>query len=136
MFQYREYDETFYATDKLPSGKTIKIEFNDDTWGDRTCYNVYLVVSNKRKQENNTYMKTYSSDGISALVWARKKMLEFEEFITDVMPGEPVFIYCSWDDNRRRDAYHYGLKKYGYDYHMHDGKKVLGKVIIKEEVCE
>ena len=64
-------------------------------WGDRTCYNVYLVVANKRKQENNTYMKTYSSDGISALVWARKKMLEFEEFIADVMPGEPVFIYCS-----------------------------------------
>lgn len=120
----------YYDQVVLDSGQTIKIEFQEDWSNNRYYYNIYLVTMNKRKLENNTYLKSTGKDGLKGLLWAKRKIKEFEEFIKEEHANTPKTIYCRWDDNRRRNIYAYGLKDLGYKYGMVLNKKALYKNII------
>jgi hypothetical protein len=85
---------------------------------------------NKRKSENNTYLKSMGKDGLKGLIWAKQKIKEFESFIKEKHDNIPTIIYCRWDDNRRRNVYAYGLKDLGYKFGMIFNKKALFKIII------
>jgi len=119
----------YYDTKILPSGQTIRIEFQEDWSKSKYNYNIYLVTSHKRKQAGYTCMKTTGGDGLKGLLWAKKKVIEFEEFIKEEHPGIPVIIYCAWDDNRRRNVYERGLRNLGYRFTNLFGYKVLSKTI-------
>jgi hypothetical protein len=119
----------YYDTCVLDSGQTIRIEFNESWSKRRYYYSVYLVISDKRKSANKTYMKSTGRDGLKGLLWARRKITEFEDFIKNVCQGIPVVIYTTWDDNRRRNIYEYGLQKLGYKMNMIFGQMALSKTI-------
>lgn len=130
IWNYGEYQSTDYIdTEVLPSGQTIKIEFQEEWTNRYYLYNVYLVIMNKRKSENQTQLKSMGKDGIKGLLWAKNKIQEFEKFIKEKHGDNMSVIFCHWDDNRRRNAYHYGLSKIGYKYGFIGGKKVLLKTI-------
>lgn len=120
----------YYDTTILPSGQTIRVEFEESWSNSKYHYNVYLVISNKRKQANQTTLITTGKDGLKGLLWAKKKIIEFEEFIKEEIKDIPIIIYCYWDCNRRRDVYKRGLKNLGYRYSNLFGYKTLSKTII------
>lgn len=121
----------YYDTRKLPSGQTIKIEFQEDRSydkRDKLYYNVYLVTCHKRKQEVTVTLKGTGKDGLKGLLWAKQKVTEFEEHVRE--EGlTPAIIYCCWEDNRRRKVYERGLKPLGYRYSNLFGCKVLSKTV-------
>jgi hypothetical protein len=114
----------------LPSGQTIKITFEENWSNSKYYYNIYLVTMNKRKSEHNTRLKIMGCDGINGLLWAKRKVMEFEEFIKEKREGVPAVVYCTWDDNRRRNAYAFGLRKIGYQFGRVFGRKALCKTIV------
>ena len=120
---------TFSDRAVLPSGQTIKIEFQEDWTRKKYYYNVYLCTMDKRKSESHTRLKMTGKDGLKGLLWARNKIQEFETFIADTNKGVPSIIMCRWDDNRRRNAYEFGLKRYGYKFGMIFGSKALYKTV-------
>lgn len=121
----RDYTDTC----KMPSGQTAKIEFQGDCTEDKFYFNVHLVVMDKKKSEGNTALRCTGKDGLQCLIWAKRKIIEFEEFIKVEYGDSPIIIRVHWDDNRRRNVYEYGLKKLGYKFDMVFGKKVLCKTI-------
>lgn len=129
--------EDYIDTIVMPSGQTVKIEFNGNYNAKKYYFGIYLVVMDKRKNENSTTLKITGRDGLQSLLWAKKKIIEFEEFIKEEIPSvnkngykrAPIVIYTFWDDNRRRDIYEHGLKKLGFRYNMVYGKKALCKTI-------
>ncbi|WCK57178.1 hypothetical protein PP175_28740 (plasmid) [Aneurinibacillus sp. Ricciae_BoGa-3] len=66
--------------------------------------------------------------GLEGLLWAKRMILAFESSIY-TKNGE--LIRVGWLDNRRRDAYHHGLKKIGFKYGQIDNEKCLFKIIDK-----
>ena len=118
----------YYDTLTLDSGQTIKIEFNEGRSNDRYYYGIYLVTMNKKKSEDNTYLKNTGKDGLRGLIWAKRKIQQFEIFIKEENKF-PITIYCTWTDNRRRNTYAYGLNKLGYKFDMVFNKKALCKKI-------
>lgn len=121
----------YWESTVLPSGQTVKIEFQEDETKKKLYYSIYLVTMDKRKSEAFTVLHTTGKDGLQGLLWAKEKIIEFEKFILDEprWHDRPIIMYCSWDDNRRRDIYHRGLKSIGYDYGVAFGRKVLLKQI-------
>ncbi len=135
MFKIRNRYEDFYRyvdyyDDKiLDSGQIIKIEFQKDLSNSKHYYSIYLVVMNKRKSEESTYLATTGKDGLKGLIWAKSKIIEFEKFIKDKYIDKPIVIYCQWDNNRRRNVYERGLRSIGYKFNMVFGKKALCKTL-------
>lgn len=128
--EYKNGDYTnYYETSILPSGQTIKIEFQEEWSKSKYFYNIYLVTSHKRKQANSTFGIATGKDGFKGLLWAKKKIIEFEEFIKEKHVDIPIIIYCDWTDNKRRKIYERGLSNIGYKYNFLFNRKVLSKTI-------
>lgn len=125
----RDGYEGYRDSVRLPSGQTALIEFFEDRGKDRIYYGIHFVVFSKRKHIAYTDLKITGKDGLKALIWAKRKIEEFEDFITKEKLGMPITIYCQWTDSRRRDAYHYGLSKIGFRYGRIDEFKALIKRI-------
>ncbi|PKM61649.1 MAG: hypothetical protein CVU99_02500 [Firmicutes bacterium HGW-Firmicutes-4] len=132
MFKYTTDDQHPYYFDKkiMDSGQAIRIEFQEE-WTKTTVYfNISLVIKNKNKDPYPALEQT-GKDGLKGLLWARNKVLEFEKFIREDARynKSKIIMICRWDDSRRRDAYFYGLSKYGYKYGMLYGSKAILKQI-------
>ena len=62
--------------------------------------------------------------------------ISVEKYIKDkIAPNKfhkdnKYYVIVGWDNNRRRNVYERGLKKYGYQYTYDDGYKHLKKRII------
>lgn len=119
----------YFAYDILPSGQTVKIEFEEDSTGDKYYYNVHFVTMDKRKNSGETTLHVTGKDGLLGLLWAKQKIIEFEQFIISKAKCRRAVILCQWDDNRRRNAYYRGLKGIGYDFGFVFGRKALLKQI-------
>jgi hypothetical protein len=134
MFKYNKHEEecdNFSDEEILLSGNTIKIKFQEEIIKNkRYYYGIYLVITHKSKSEHQTVLKSTGKDGLLGLMWAKKKVKEFEDFIVDYRSNfEKIVIYCYWDDNRRRNVYEYGLKSLGYRFDRLWNQKALMKVI-------
>jgi hypothetical protein len=121
--------KVYYDTMMLPSGQTIKIEFTEEEGKNNWYYSIYLVTMHKRKAEKDTQLHTTGKDGLTGLLWARQRIIEFENTIKEMHHHKPSIMFCSWDDNRRRNAYYFGLKEYGYRFGVLFNQKVLYKQI-------
>jgi len=66
--------------------------------------------------------------GLEGLIWAKKQLIEFEEFIKE-NKNEDVIISIYWTDNRRRDVYEKALKKNGYEIGYRHSCKCLYKKV-------
>lgn len=114
---------------KLSNGQYCMIAFYEysNEICDRIDYNVVFAVANKKKQlygffngtkEDNITLKSTGHCGLEALVWARRAILDFEEFIIEQARywnyTHSISISVAGEDNRRFNAYKKGLSRYGF----------------------
>lgn len=116
----------YYIVRKLPSGQSIKLEIECEEFLNSYRSYIYLSISHKRKNIDNTFLQLNGKDGISSLLWAKQKILDFEN--VNKLKKKNIMI-INWDDNRRRDVYYRGLKNVGYKYGYIDGYKCLYKLL-------
>ena len=102
--------------------------FNNSGW-----FNIALSIYNKTKDMYDNMDKKISTglDPIRNVIIARKMFDAIEAYIVKkeaVNKKRDIYIYCGWEDNRRRDAYYRVLSKKGYSYvRGPGGHKVIGK---------
>lgn len=123
-------DEKDYTIQKkFPSGQTVKLELGCNIFDKCVQCNIYLTTAHKRKRIDDTYLQLNGKDGLHPLIWAKHKLIEFEDIVKKDFPDKKITIYTCWDDNRRRNVYHRGLKNVGYIFGNINGQKCLFKVL-------
>lgn len=140
--EYREEDDTYYERYKVEN-QTIElgINFYDQNEHDRKgWFNIYISIFNKRKDMySNMDKKILTGKNPFATVIAARKM--FKDVEATVVQEELTYgafdeitIFCTWVDNRRRDAYYKILSRMGYTWGRVDGHKCIMKTFKKEKV--
>jgi len=126
----------YYKTHKLSNNQTIGIYlFRQENISNNEYY-VLVLLANKKKyikefineQRDILSDKETGKCGLEGLLWAKRQLIEFEES-RYCKNGDIISI--GWTDNRRRDIYKYGLKKYGYIIGNRYGRRCLYKKIVK-----
>lgn len=137
--QYDKENDEYYIKERIDN-QTVKLVFQMNNWNEDTIFfNVYLTLYNKRNQINSNEaeakitganpMKTFFvvRKAFKYLVW---KVLDEYNWKYDLI------IYCTWLDNRRRDAYYKYLSTLGYRYGRIDGEKCIFKRYEREkQIC-
>ena len=127
----------YYGSEKLSNNQTISIFFLHEYKLGKIDYAVVLAISNKKKHINEwlTGKRDVLSDqetgkcGIEGLLWAKRKLIEFEEHIS--WRSEQITINIDWTDNRRKRVYERGLLTLGYTSGFRLGRKCLFKKLKK-----
>jgi len=127
-FKYEIEGDKYCASELLPSGQIIYIEFQKDWSKSKYYFNIFLEIKNK-KRNNYSCLQQTGKDGLIGLLWAKDIIKEFEIFIKQEYPykNHTTILHCGWDDNRRRNVYERGLRKMGYTYGRVFGYKALMK---------
>ena len=125
-------NDQYFIKQKLSSGQTMFMCFQlYEEPMDAARWNIVLGIYNKRKHtdRNETNAIITGKNPLESFVVARKMFIKLEhEVLTSYYGREyDTIIYCCWVDNRRRDAYYKVLSRYGYDYGVIDGHKVIYK---------
>ena len=120
-------DRVFFSKTKLSNGQTVTMTFSNGP-----NLQVGLSILSKRKHEytmgmQNIECSTTGKCGLEGLIWAKKCLIGFEEYIKDNHMGT-ISLNVSWTDTRRKSVYIYGLTKLGYK--IRPGTKYLYKTII------
>lgn len=117
---YDKGDTSFIATERFESGSTCHLEiFLYNRTIDTEIYGVCFEI--KRKRTMDTFLKITGEDGIKPLLWAKKKILDFEERISEISYSDNISLFVGWDDSRRKKVYIRGLKNNGYRINNIDG---------------
>jgi len=131
LFKYDNYNMSYNTSSILSDNNKIAItfykEYNEVKKNSIIFYQIYLRIKHKRK--NNVTLKQTGKCGLEGLIWAKNKIIEFEEYIKTIDKDKRKIILVGWDDNRRRNVYHKGLKNIGYKYGFMFDKKYLFKEI-------
>ena len=99
---------------------------------------IYACIYSKRKDKylNQYNIVSSGKDIFYSYSFFKQafKLLE-QEIIKEfnIFSYKKLIIYCWWTDNRRRDVYYKVLSKYGYDYMQIHNKRVIGKILYKED---
>ena len=127
-------NELAYIGRTKVKNQTIEISLEEiDTNDDTVWFNIVLTVYNKRKD----YYKLHEHKMISGkypfetIIAGLKLFDELEKRCLDDFDHLNVIIYCSWLDNRRRDAYWSILKRRGYKWGNINKQKVIMKRVEK-----
>ena len=124
VFYDRETDA--YICREQIDNQTIELGMNCEyeTCDRTTFWNIYISVHNKRKDmyDNMDKHTITGKNPFQTFIKAREmfyaveaEVLKQELFLKDNAP-EKIVIYCTWVDNRRRDAYYKVLSKMGYTW--------------------
>lgn len=116
----------YFTKGTLSNGQAITIFFMEERTSRGIEYNVALLIANKKKHIREWIMgtrdvlsdKSTGKCGLEGLMWAKRRLAEFEVYIHDRFPDRTkrsitMVIYPS--DTRRKRAYVHGLKKSGYE---------------------
>ena len=130
VVQYNSENDEYFIKERI-GNQTVKLSFQMHDWNQDTIFfNVYLTLYNKRNQiistaadvnitgENPLQTFFVVRKAFKYLVW---KVLDEYSWKYDLI------IYCTWLDNRRRDAYYKYLSTKGYRYGRIDGEKCIFK---------
>lgn len=140
--EYREEDDTYFERRKIDN-QTIELGINyyDDNLHDRkSWWNVYITVFNKRKDMYSNMDKKIitGKNPIATALAAREMFYNVEAYLLDHElvhgPYDEITIFCTWVDNRRRDAYYKVLHRMGYDWGTIDGEKCIMKTYKKSDI--
>lgn len=118
----KKYYNEYTLKKKFPSGMTAEILFSGlRNAKDDLYFNVYLDVYHKRKQSANNVLHQTGKDGLGPLIWTKKAILAFEEYILSDKfycygRTRNVYIFVGYEDNRRKKVYERGLRNEGYKY--------------------
>ena len=112
----------YYKRHCLSNGQVCQIVFYQTSYAKYNEYYVGFVVADKKKQLNswlkgsdyaNLTLKSTGRCGAEALCWARRQLLEFEDYIRN-NDRNKIKIVVSGEDSRRFRVYEKALSKYGY----------------------
>ena len=140
--EYRTEDDT-YVSRRRVGNQTIELGMNyfDSTNNNRrSWWNVYITIFNKRKDMYSNMDKKIitGQNPIATFINAREMFYEVEAYLLDhelVHGGfDEVTIFCTWVDNRRRDAYYKVLSRMGYSWGMVGKEKCIMKTYKLEDV--
>lgn len=122
-FKY-DKDSNMYWTSNSINNKSCIIAFMESKGekGINKVYNIAFAVASNRKQAMSWLTgkgkfiedKITGSGDIKPLVWAKKTLLEFEEFIRNKKPSERIVIEIRGSDKRRLRVYKSVMTKFGY----------------------
>lgn len=122
----------FKKSKRMDNGDTVDFDvlrFSRGKNGD--YFSIGLSIYRKKKDRWVEEPIQTGKGNISGLIWARKYLLEFEDFIKDnpFYFRKNVIIFIGWTDIRRRRIYEWALRKYGYQNKFMFNTKGLAKVI-------
>lgn len=119
----------------LPSHQTAHIEITLEYIENTVYCGVYFVIYHKRRQMYTNEDHITGKDGLLGLLWAKNKLIEFEEWINndplEFDKTKKYVLYCYWTDNRRRRVYEKALSRLGFKYTPIFGRRALSKVIFQ-----
>ncbi len=142
--EYREEDDTYYERCRVDN-QTIELGINyyDANEHDRKgWFNIYITIFNKRKDMySNMDKKIITGKNPFANVVTAIRMFKNVEkrVITDeLIDGnfDEITIFCTWMDNRRRDAYYRVLSRMGYNWGRIGKEKCIMKTFKKEDYID
>ena len=96
-------------------------------------WNIGLTIGTKRKhfEKYHDHKEVCGKIGLKGLLFAKAAIQYFEDYLKYTKyKNYKNILYVTWLDNRRRNAYAYGLKKLGFNFGIYDKKKVFLKEII------
>ena len=140
--EYRAEDDTYFERRKV-GNQTIELGINyyDENIHDRkSWWNIYITIFNKRKDMYSNMDKKVitGKNPFATVVAAREMFSNVEAYLLDhelVHGGfDEVTIFCTWVDNRRRDAYYKVLSRMGYDWGRIDKEKCIMKTYRLEDI--
>lgn len=136
IVQYDKDNDEYFIKERIDN-QTMKMVFQKNDWNEDTIYfNIYLTLYNKRNQVegNETEVKMTGSNPLKSFFVARKAFRRLVNKVLDEYNWKyDLIIYCTWLDNRRRDAYWKFLSTQGYRYGRIDGEKCIFKRYKKGE---
>lgn len=129
----RNNDNSGFLAKKKIGNQEIIVGAYDDEYNNNRFYIDACVYSKRKNISSNFYDKEVTGNsGLKPLLEIRKLILSLEKFLTETINPE-IEIVIYWTDSRRRDAYIYGLKDYGYKIGMRNNRKCLFKKINNDE---
>ena len=78
IYENGEVNHCFIDSCILPSGQTIKIEFEEYILNDKIYYNVYLVTMDKRKNEFKTKLKEMPTEYFESKYLGKLELSNFK----------------------------------------------------------
>ncbi len=130
---YKDFDEYGWNmfVDTYKKAKIIFYEYyNENKYNPIIYYSVHYSIKSKRNQ--NVFLKQTGNGTLEYLLWAKNKIVEFEDFVVGRNRNNDnriVKICIGADDNRRKKIYYRSLSKIGYVYENIEGKQVLVKTL-------
>ncbi len=140
--EYRAEDDTYFERRKV-GNQTIELGINyyDENIHDRkSWWNIYITIFNKRKDMYSNMDKKVitGKNPFATVIAAREMFSNVEAYLLDhelVHGGfDEVTIFCTWVDNRRRDAYYKVLSRIGYDWGRIGKEKCIMKTYRLEDI--
>ena len=140
--EYRAEDDTYFERRRV-GNQTIELGMNyyDENIHDRkSWWNVYITIFNKRKDMYSNMDKKVitGKNPFATVIAAREMFSNVEAYLLDhelVHGGfDEITIFCTWVDNRRRDAYYKVLSRMGYDWGRIDKEKCIMKTYRLEDI--
>lgn len=140
--EYRAEDDTYFERRKV-GNQTIELGINyyDENIHDRkSWWNIYITIFNKRKDMYSNMDKKVitGKNPFATVIAAREMFSNVEAYLLDhelVHGGfDEVTIFCTWVDNRRRDAYYRVLSRIGYDWGRIGKEKCIMKTYRLEDI--
>lgn len=140
--EYRAEDDTYFERRKV-GNQTIELGINyyDENIHDRkSWWNIYITIFNKRKDMYSNMDKKIitGKNPFATVIAAREMFSNVEAYLLDhelVHGGfDEVTIFCTWVDNRRRDAYYKVLSRMGYDWGRIGKEKCIMKTYRLEDI--
>jgi len=83
-------------------------------------YTVEFFITTKRKL-GYQYKKQTGRDGLKSLIWAKQCLIHFIENIAE----DDMLIIVYFDDKKRKNVYHYGLRSLGFRLDKYDRRDCL-----------
>lgn len=127
-----DHDKYEYRIEIPIGNQTFHMSFQE-TYAtmDSVYFRIYMTLYSKRKQikENENKVLTTGKSPWETYVAARQAFLGLHnECLRGFNNNYNVIIYCTWLDNKRRDAYYKLLSRRGFKF----GNLMSRKVIMKK----
>ena len=130
VVQYDRENDEYFVKERI-GNQTLKLVFQMHDWNtDTIFFNIYLTLYNKRNQieDNEAEVKMTGENSLQTFFVVRKAFKYLVWKVLDEYNWKyDLIIYCTWLDNRRRDAYYKYLSTLGYRYGRIDGEKCIFK---------
>lgn len=131
------YSYGYYNTYKMTNGQTASIFFLEYDLKRGVEYSVVFAISTKKKHIREWLIgerdiltnENTGKCGVEGLLWAKKQITSFEEFIKKRSFYKEITICIYWSDSRRRNVYTRTLGKIGYEVNYRHSSKCLSKKV-------